>query len=131
MTLPGLKRRGFHVVPAEHAQGAESVPAAWPALALVQLDRHLAGVLDLERPPALAVALGGDQIYGLGHAVVGRDAGAAQVFEAAQHVVVPPGGEGEAGPRGAALQIALDHLAGGPPAEEAALEEVFLPAEAR
>ena len=65
----------------------------------------------------------------LGHALVGRDAGAAQVLQPAQHVVVPPGREGEARPRGAALAISLDHLAGRPPAEEPALEEVLLPAQ--
>src|SRR5206468_12550972 len=37
--------------------------------------------------------------------------------------------EGESAPGAAALAISLDHLAGRPAAEEAALEEVFLPAE--
>src|SRR5206468_5808047 len=37
--------------------------------------------------------------------------------------------EGESAPGAAALAISLDHLAGRPPAEEAALEEVLLPAE--
>src|SRR5260221_8335303 len=116
-------------VPAEDAQGAEGVPPARPALALVRLDRHPAGVLDLERPPAVAIALRRDQKGRLGHALVGRDAGAAQVVQPPQHVVVPPRREGEAGPCGAALAISLDHLARRPPAEEAALEEVLLPAE--
>src|SRR5207249_8207981 len=40
-----------------------------------------------------------------------------------------PRREGEAHPRGVPLAISLDHLAGRPPAEESALEEVFLPAE--
>src|SRR5580658_253176 len=40
---------------------------------------------------------------------------------------MPPRWEGEARPLGAALAISLDHLAGRPPAEEAALEEVLLP----
>src|SRR5262249_48785911 len=56
------------------------------------------------------------------------DAGAAQVVEAPQHVVVPPRREGETRPRGAPLAISLDHLAGRPPAEESAFEEVLLPA---
>src|SRR5258706_11184457 len=110
-------------VPAEDAQGAEGVPPARPALALVRLDRHPAGVLDFEWPPAVAVALRRDHLDRLGQALVGRDAGAAQVVQPPQHVVVPPGREGEAGPRGAALAIPLDHLAGRAPAEEAALEE--------
>ena len=83
------------------------------------LDRHRAGVAGLERPAAVAVALRCDQVDRLGHALVGRDAGAAQVFEPPQHVVVPPRREGEARPGGAALAVALDPLAGRPPAEEA------------
>src|SRR6266496_3201853 len=73
-------------VPAEHPQGAEGVPAAWPTLALVGLDRHVARVSDVERPAAVAVALGRDQVDRLGHPLVGVDAGAAQVLEAPQHV---------------------------------------------
>jgi hypothetical protein len=65
----------------QHAQGAKGDPAARPALALVGLDRHGAWVPDLERPPAVAVALGRDQVDRLGRALVGRDAGAAQVLE--------------------------------------------------
>src|SRR5262245_7345705 len=42
---------------------------------------------------------------------------------------MPPRREREARPRGAALAIALDSLAGRPPAEEAAIEKVLLPAE--
>src|SRR3989442_3498989 len=42
---------------------------------------------------------------------------------------MPPRREGEARPRGVLLAISLDHLACRPPAEEAALEEVLLPAE--
>src|SRR5258706_14477998 len=104
--------------PAEDAQGAEGVPSARPARALVRLDRHPAGVLDLERPAAVAVALRRDHLDRLGHALVGGDAGAAQVVQPSQHVVVPPGREGKAAPRGAALAISLDHLAGRAPAEE-------------
>ena len=65
-------------VPAEHAQGAEGVPPARPALALVRLDRHRAGVPGLERPPAVAVALGRDQVDRLGHALVGSHTGTAE-----------------------------------------------------
>src|SRR5882757_10256861 len=42
---------------------------------------------------------------------------------------MPPRREGETGPRGATLTISLDHLASRSPAEEAALEEILLPAE--
>ena len=71
-----------------------------------------------------SVALRLDQLDRLGHALVGRDAGSAQVLESPQHVVVPPGREGEARPGG------VDDLTGRPPPEETALEEVLLPAEA-
>ena len=50
----------------EHPQGAQGVPPARPAIALVHLERHLAGVLGLERPPAVGVALGRDQVDCLG-----------------------------------------------------------------
>jgi hypothetical protein len=43
-------------------EGAQRVPPARLTLAVVDLDRHLAGITDLERPPAVAVALGRDQI---------------------------------------------------------------------
>src|SRR5439155_7035285 len=131
-TLPGAVGASLRTglfVPAEDAQGAEGVPPARPAPALVRLDRHPAGVPGLERPPAVGVALRRDQLDRLGHALVGRDAGAAQVLQPPQHVVVPPRREREAGPGGPALAISLDDLARRPPAEEAALEEVLLPAE--
>ncbi len=67
----------------------------------------------------------------LGHPLVGRDAGAPQVLQPAQHVVVPPRREGQAGPVGAVRAITLDHLAGGPPSEESAREKVLLPAQTR
>jgi hypothetical protein len=44
---------------------------------------------------------------------------------------VPPGREGEAGPRGSALAIAFDGFAGRSPAEQTAVEEVLLPAQTR
>ena len=44
---------------------------------------------------------------------------------------MPPRREGEARPHGAALAISLDHLAGRPTAEEAALEQVLLRAQTR
>jgi hypothetical protein len=103
----------------------------FPALALVDLDRHLPWVPGLERPPTVGVALGLDQIDRLGHAVVGRDAGVTQMLEPPQHVVVPPRRERETGPGGAASLAISDHLAGRPATEEAALEEVIVPAPTR
>src|SRR5262245_37219702 len=98
-------------MPAEHTQRAEGVPSAWPAFALVHLDRHPAGVLRLERPSAAGVALRHDQIDGFGHAGVWPDPSAAEVLEAPQHVVVPPRRKSEAGPHRVALAISRDHLA--------------------
>jgi hypothetical protein len=53
-------------------------------------------------------------------------AGAAQVIEPPEHVVVPPRRKGKARPRGAALVISLNHFAGRSSAEEAAFEEILL-----
>src|SRR5262252_8913233 len=77
-------------VPAEHAQGAQRVPPARSAQGLVQLDRHYAGILRLEGPASFGVALRRDQLDRLAHAFIWRGAGAAQVVEPTQHVVVPP-----------------------------------------
>src|SRR6267143_6211325 len=129
---PGRGRARL-LVPAKHAQGAEGVPPARLAFALVNLDRHRAGVPGLERPPAIAFALGRDQLNRLGDALVGCYAGAAQVLESPQHVVVPPRREGETRPLGVGRtsrpRTRSNHLAGRPPAEEAPLEEILLPAE--
>jgi len=48
-----------------------------------------------------------------------------------QQAVVPTRRERELGSRGVALATRLDHLAVRPPAENAALEEVLLPAQMR
>src|SRR5437899_1096556 len=93
----GASLRTGLLVPAEDAQAPEGVPPARTALALVDLDRHPAGVPGLERPPAVAVALRRDQLDRLGHALVGRNASAAQVLQPPQRIVVPPRREGEAG----------------------------------
>src|SRR5678816_4175387 len=50
------------LVPAEDAQCAEGVPPARPSLAFVHLDRHSPGVTGPGWPPALTVALRGDQL---------------------------------------------------------------------
>src|SRR5262245_4530359 len=78
----------------------------------------------LERPPAGAVALRLAQLDTCIHACVRRGAGLAKVLESPQHVVMPPGWEGEASPGG------IDDFTSRPPTEEAALEKVLLPAEA-
>src|SRR5438105_2546142 len=90
---------------------AQGIPSARIALALVDLEVHLAGMGVLEWPSALGVALGPDVVDRLGHAVIGRHAGVAQVFEPAQDVVEVVGWEGEAGP------VAVDDLPGREPTE--------------
>jgi len=54
---------------------------------------RLAGVPDLERPPAVAVALDATISIASRHALIGSDAGVAQILEPPQHVVVPPRGK--------------------------------------
>src|SRR4029453_16773897 len=80
------------------------------------------------RPSSAAGALGRDQGDRPSQALVGHNVGAAQVLEPPQHVVVPPGREGEAGPVVIPLSV-IDYLAGRQPPEHATLEEVLLPAE--
>src|SRR6266496_2430214 len=75
----------------------------------------------LQRPAAIRVALGRDEVDRLGHTRVRRDPRAAQVLEPTQHVVVVAGWERELGPGW------VDHLAGREAAKHAALEEVLLP----
>src|SRR5262245_44929587 len=87
-------------------------------------------MLDLQRPPAVAVALCLDECDRFGHALVWGGIGSAQVLQSPQHVVVPPRRKSEAGPCSVVLAIALDHLAGGPSPEQATLKEILLPAEA-
>src|SRR5579863_7601777 len=118
-------------IPLQHSQGAQGIPAAWPALAVVDLQRHPAAIPGLERPSTLIVALRCDDLDRLGDAFVRLHAGAPQVLEPPQQVVMPPRWKGEARPVSAALAIPLDHLAGRSSAQQAALEEVFLPAQAR
>src|SRR5579859_1036592 len=111
-------------IPIYHPQGAQGVPPAGPALGLVQLHRHGAGVLVLQRPAAVAITFGLDQLKRLGQPFVRRGASAAQVFEPAQYVVVPPARKGEACPGG------VDDLTGRAPPQQAALQQVFLTAQA-
>src|SRR5262249_19378917 len=92
---------------------------------LVDLDRHHAGILNVERPSPVLIAFRHDQIDRFRHTLLRSDPCVAQVVEAAQDVVVPPGGGGKAHPRRAALPISLDHLA-----RRSAHEEVPLPAKA-
>src|SRR5258707_310155 len=86
----------------------------------------------LERPTPVFVALLPHQIDRLGHALVGRDAGAPQVVQSPQDVVVPARGERNLGPRrfDSGLAVRSDDLSGRSRSEQAALEEVLLSAKA-
>src|SRR5712672_1942291 len=65
-------------------------------------------------------------------ALVGRDAGAPQVVQSPQDVVVPARGERNLGPRrfDSGLAVRSDDLSGRSRSEQAALEEVLLSAKA-
>ncbi len=64
--LPTQPQSRLPPIPVQDPQGAQGDPAAGPALARVNLDRHDSGVAHLERPAALVVALRFDQLHCLG-----------------------------------------------------------------
>src|SRR5689334_1893823 len=99
------------------------------ALALVDLDGHHAGITGFEGPQAIGVTLRCAERDRFSHAFIVRNAGAAQILECPQYVVVPPGWERDMCPRTARLAIGLDWLGSRRAAEEAALEEIFIAAE--
>src|SRR6185312_6235118 len=123
-----LPVRAAELVPPQDTQGAKGVPAAGLAFAVVEGEVAAAGVLVLGEPAAGGVALGGDEGYGVGHALLGAGGGGPEVVEGAQDVVVPEGGEGELGPGRArfGLAVVLDRLAGGQAAHQLPLEQVLL-----
>ena len=75
-----------------------------------------------ERPPAVRIALASTTPMASAIALVGLDLGVAQVVESAQDVVMPPGRERGLEP------VGVDHLAGRLPPEQAAFQQVRLPA---
>lgn len=93
-------------------------------VAVLELEVGLAPVRVLEQPGAVGLPLVADQPDGLGGACVGGAAGAAEVVQGAQHVVVPAWRPRE-------LQPALGrHLARAPAPEQVPFQEVLLPAAA-
>src|SRR5712691_1540107 len=110
--------------PVQHAKRAERVPPARLALAVIHLEVGFALVDVLERPPAVGIPVALDDADRLLDALVGRDAGVAQVLQPAQDVVEVPGRERELEP------ARVDHLAGRLPTEQPALEHVLLAAAA-
>src|SRR3954454_434392 len=87
----GASLRRAAVVPAEHPQRAERVPAARAPVAVLHLerDRALPGVL--EEPRAVGLLLRPDQVDGLVQPRVRRVAGGAEVVQPAEDVEVPAG----------------------------------------
>jgi hypothetical protein len=96
--------------PSEHPQRAKGVPPARLVLDLLQFDRHVAGVPGFEQPPAVPIAFRCDQVNRTRHALGRRHAGASQILQPAEHVVVPPGRERETRPGSVTLSVLLDHL---------------------
>src|SRR5512135_847958 len=74
----------------------------------------------LQRPAAIRAAPGLDQLDRLSRAFVRRDAGAAQVLEPAQNIVMIAGWERELSPG------RVDHLTCGEAMKHATREDVFL-----
>ena len=73
---------------------------------------YLVRVMDRSECAAMELSRSGQTLRAsLGYSFVGRNSGTTQIFKPAQHVIVPPGGKGEARPVSSALAIALDHLA--------------------
>src|SRR5262245_37357125 len=76
-------------VPAQHPHGAERVPATRLASPAFQVSVDRVGVRLIEQPAPVRSPFVRHQSGRLGNAFIGFDAGAAQVVEASQHVVVP------------------------------------------
>ena len=94
-------------------------PAAGRARRLGHVEIDVGRVAPIEEPPAIGLARALDDVDRLGQAFV-QDAGVAEVVERAQDVVVVVGRERE--PR----EVGVDHLAGREPAEQPALEGIFV-----
>src|SRR5262245_44889424 len=118
--------------PAQHAERSKGIPAARFAGAAFHLEVHRARMRILERPTPMFVALLPHQLDRLGDALVGCDAGAPQVVQSPQDVVMPPRGERHLGPRRllSGLLVERDGLTGCSRPEQMSLEQILLPANA-
>src|SRR5262249_37736216 len=117
--------RASGLVPAQYAQRTQRVPAARRADGLAPREVERLDVCVVEQPGAVGLPLALDELDRVCDALVGCDAGAAQVVERAQDVVAVARGEGEGQERG------QGDGARRAPAEEATLEQVRLAATAR
>src|SRR2546425_8310663 len=116
--------RASLLVPTEDPQRAQRVPPAGPAIAVLEREMDRAGMRVLQKPRAVSLSLGSQQINRLVYARVRRITSRPEVLQPTQHVVVPAGGKRELQPGG------VDDSAGALTAEQLPLEEVFLPATA-
>src|SRR5699024_6393018 len=107
-------------VPAQDPERAQRVPAAGPAVAVLEREVHQARMGVLEPPRAVVPPPSADDGDGPGAARVGRPADGAEVLEPSQHVVVPLGWERERQP------VLVDDLTRAGAQEERTGEEVLL-----
>src|SRR4051812_32644901 len=108
--------------PFEHAHGAQGVPPAGLALAVLHLEVGLAGVHVLQRPAAVGATVPLDNAKRLVEAFLTLDAGVTQVVEPTQDVVEVPVRERELKP------ALVDDLACRFPPEQPPLQHVLLAA---
>src|SRR3989442_14937109 len=108
------------IVPAQNPYGAKSVPPAGPTIAVLKRKVDLAGMRVLQKPSTIRLPLGTEQIDRFTHPRIRRIPDRAEVIEAAQHVVVPPGWKREL------LPGCVDDLAGALSPEQFSFEEVLL-----
>jgi hypothetical protein len=94
----GCGRGCVAVEPAEDAEGAERVPAAWLARGFAERfaerDGESFGIGAIEEPAAVGLAAALDVADSLVHARIGGDGGGAEVVEGAEYVVKVAGWEG-------------------------------------
>src|SRR6478735_7017367 len=110
------------VVPVEHAQRSQRVPAARVSVAVLERELGLARMGVLEQPGAVGLSLVPDQLNGLGDPLVRGLAGTTEVVEGAKYVVVPARRPGELEP------VLGGHLAGALAPEQVPLQQVLLAA---
>src|SRR5437764_8210016 len=108
------------VVPAQNPYGAKSVPPAGPTIAFLKRKIDLAGMRVLQQPSTIRLPLGTKQIDCFIHPRIRRTSDRAEVFEAAQHVVVPAGWKRELQPGW------VDDPAGALSSEQFSFEDVLL-----
>jgi hypothetical protein len=83
------------VVPAEHSQCPEGIPAAGLPHCFVPRDGDCFGIGGIEKPGSVGLPLAFDDAHGILHTLFWPNAGVAEVVESAKNVVVIAGREGE------------------------------------